>query len=159
MLALHTFLGSKEVEKNRNKILVDLHHICYNFLVLVPNSLPLLWSDCRSDSLVLLTFPQTKKIHFGYAWNAIWCPQTGNSLPIYMLSVGLEFPRWVRAMAGGPLWAFAGVSGYRSLLPRYFPAPALLSLLGMPSASLGQIQSQHSCLVPKLPLREICAEA
>lgn len=41
VLALHTFLGSKEAEKNRNEILVDLHHIFYNFLVLVPNSLPL----------------------------------------------------------------------------------------------------------------------
>lgn len=112
MLATYTFLRSKAAEVNRNEILVDLHHNWHSFLILVPNSLPLLWSDCRSDSLVLLTFPQTKKIHFGHAWNAIWCLQTGNSLPIYMLSAGLEFPRLVEAKAGTPrlsvCWIFHG---------------------------------------------------
>ena len=128
VLVTHTFMRSKGAEINRNEILVYLHHICCDFLILDPHSLPLLWSE-GSLTLVLLTFPQTKKIHFGYAWNAVWCPQTGNSLPIYMLSVGLEFHRLVQAMAGAPglsiCWSFATIAP-SSLPPNHLHAPAWL---------------------------------
>lgn len=67
MLATYSFLRSKGTGINRNEILVDLNHICYIFLIIVLNSLPRLLFNCRFDSLVLLTFPQTKKIHFGSA--------------------------------------------------------------------------------------------
>lgn len=60
VLATHKYLGSKGAEINKNEIFMDLPHISHSFYT--PNSPLLLWSD----ALVLLTFPQTKKIHFGH---------------------------------------------------------------------------------------------
>lgn len=103
MLATHKYLGSKGAEINRNEIFMDLPHISHSFYT--PNSPLLLWSD----ALVLLTFPQTKKIHFGHTWSTVWSFQTGNALPTQTPSVGLEFPGAVQAMEGhqgGVCWGF-----------------------------------------------------
>lgn len=103
------FWRVRESEINRNENLVDLHHICHFFFIflkiLVPNSLPLLWSYCRSDSWVLLTFPQTKETYLSCAWNAIWFPQTRNFLPIHKC-----WTRLVQAMVRAELQSTAGVS-------------------------------------------------